>query len=51
VDAVLVNVVAGQVSDGLDTVRLAADLDLVALHDFLDGSADVADAHVNAGGL
>ena len=51
VDVPLLDVVASDVAHGLDAVRLTADLDLVALHDFLDGGADVADAHVDAGGL
>ena len=50
-DVPLLDVVAGEVADGFHAVRLAADLDLVALHDFLDGGADVADAHVDAGVL
>jgi hypothetical protein len=32
-------------------MRLAPNVDLVALHDLLDGVADVAHTHVNAGFL
>ena len=48
VDAPLADVVAGQVPDGLDGVRFAVELNLVALHDLLDRGADVSDTDVDA---
>lgn len=49
VNAVVADGVAVQVADGLDGEHLAVDLDLVALHDLLDGSTNVAHAHVDTG--
>lgn len=43
----LTDIVASQVSDRLDGVRLAIEFDLVALHDFLDGCSDVSDADID----
>lgn len=42
------NVVASQVSDGLDRICLSVEFHLVALHGFLDGCANITDANVNA---
>jgi hypothetical protein len=36
-------------SEDSDLVRFSFQLDLVALHDLLDGGADVAQPHVDAG--
>ncbi len=44
----LADIVAGQVADGLDGVRLAIEFDLVALHDLLNRCSDVSDADVDA---
>ena len=51
VNEVLLDVVTRKVADGLDAVRLAADLDLVALHNLLNGCAHIADADVDPRGL
>ena len=48
---VLENVVGTDVPDGLHGVRLAADVDLVTLHGFMDGGAHIADANVDSRGL
>lgn len=50
-DVVALDIVGAEVPHGLDAVRLAADLDLPALHGLLDGGADVANAHIDTGGL
>jgi hypothetical protein len=41
VDVIAANAVAVEVADALDGIRRALDLALVALHDLLDGGADV----------
>lgn len=48
VDLVAQDVVAGDVADRFDGDGLAVELDFVALHDFLDGRADVVDSGVDA---
>lgn len=50
-NTVRLDVVACEIPDGLDGICLALDLDLVTLHGFLDGGADVADSHVDSGSL
>lgn len=47
-DLILLDVVAREVSHGLHGVCLSIDLDLVAFHHFLDGSADIADSDVDS---
>ena len=50
-NAVLLDIMAGDVPYGLDRESSTTDLNLVALHGFLDGSANVTHAHVNPSGL
>lgn len=47
----MVDIMCGDVSDWLDAESLATDLNLVALHRFLDGGADIANAHVDSSSL
>src|SRR5690242_4633971 len=47
VDGVVPNAVSVEVANALDGQHLTLDLDLVALHDFLDRGTNVAHAHVN----
>jgi hypothetical protein len=49
VNGVVANAVAVEVTNALDGVCLALDLHLVALHDLLDGSANVAHAYIDTG--
>jgi hypothetical protein len=51
VDLILLDIVPTEAADGLDGVRLAFDLDFVALHDFLDRATYVAHACVDSGFL
>ena len=48
VDMVLFDVVGGKATDGFHGVCLAADVDFVAFHGFLDGGAHVTDTDVDA---
>jgi hypothetical protein len=50
VNLVRVDRVAVEIAHGLDLDALLVELDLVRLHDLLDGGADVAETHVDAGG-
>lgn len=45
---VLLDIMAGDVPYGFDWESPTADLNLVALHGFLDGSADITYPHVNS---
>jgi len=47
VDLVRVDRVSVQVTDRLDLICLALNLNLVRLHDFLDGGTNIAQSHVN----
>ena len=48
-DAVLVDTMAGAVQYGLDWISLTTKFNLVAFHDFLNGSTDITDPHVDSG--
>lgn len=50
-DLVLLDIVPSQAADSFDGVGLALEFDLVALHDFLDRGAYVADACIDSGFL
>ena len=50
-NTVLLDIMTGEIPYGLDWEILTADLNLVALHGFLDGSADITYPHVNSSGL
>lgn len=50
-DMVLLDVVGAEVAYGLNGIRLATDLDFVALHRLLDCSADFTDAHIHTSSL
>lgn len=50
-DVVRRDVVRGEVADRLDRVRFTSELDLVALHRFLDRGTDITYANVDSGGL
>ena len=50
-NAVLLDVMGGEIPNGLDGISPPTNLDLVALHGFLDGSANVADSYIYSGGL
>lgn len=50
-DAVVLDIVCREVPHWLYGKRFAADFDLVALHYFLDGGADIAYAHVDPSSL
>lgn len=51
VDAVVFNIVCGDVPNWLNREGLATDLNLVALHRLLDGSAHIADTNVDSSSL
>jgi hypothetical protein len=46
-NAILFDIVAGDVPDCFHRESLAADIDLITLHDFLDGCTDVTHSHIN----
>jgi hypothetical protein len=48
VDAISINVVSTEASHCLNRDRFTIDLNLVAFHRFLDGSADIANTNVNS---
>lgn len=50
-DTVMLDVVRADVPDSFYGECLAPDFDLVTLHCFLDGGADIADPYVDPGGL
>ena len=50
-NTVLLEIMAGDVPYRLDWKSPTSDLNLIALHSFLDGSANITYPHVNSSGL
>ena len=50
-DAILLDIVRGEIAYSFHSVSSTSNLNLVAFHRFLNGCADITNADVNSGGL